>query len=125
MEMGGEILVRPPAQSRVTFGNGIIEQSCSGSERKGYELENPETDQLSSRLRKRLPESAMLDLTQRLIAIPSENPPGDHYEETARTLFDELDRLGFDEPRRDSAQAPALSLQPCRTLPTASASRLA
>jgi len=109
----------------VIFGYGIVEQLRSARERKGYELENPETDQLSSRLRKRLPESAMPDLTQRLIAIPSENPPGDHYEECARTLFDELDRLGFDEPCRDSARAPALSLQPCCTLPTASASRLA
>lgn len=45
----------------------------------------------------------MLDLTQRLIAIPSENPPGNQYEECARTLFDELDRLGFDDVRREGA----------------------
>ena len=45
----------------------------------------------------------MLDLTQRLIAIPSENPPGNQYEESARTLFDELDRLGFDGVRREGA----------------------
>lgn len=61
------------------------------------------TEQLSSRLRERLSEPAMLDLTKRLIAIPSENPPGNHYEECARTLFDELDRLGFDDVRHEGA----------------------
>jgi acetylornithine deacetylase/succinyl-diaminopimelate desuccinylase family protein len=61
------------------------------------------TEQISSRLRERLSEPAMLDLTKRLIAIPSENPPGNHYEECARTLFDELDRLGFDDVRRGGA----------------------
>ena len=61
------------------------------------------TDQLSSRLLERLSEPAMLDLTKRLIAIPSENPPGNHYEECARTLFAELDRLGFDDVRREGA----------------------
>src|SRR5260370_38554870 len=61
------------------------------------------TEQLSSRLSKRLSEPAMLDLTKRLIAIPSENPPGNHYEECARTLCDELDRLGFDDVRRGGA----------------------
>jgi acetylornithine deacetylase/succinyl-diaminopimelate desuccinylase-like protein len=45
----------------------------------------------------------MLDLTKRLIAIPSENPPGNHYEECARALFDELVRLGFDDVRREGA----------------------
>jgi succinyl-diaminopimelate desuccinylase len=59
--------------------------------------------QLSSRLQKRLSEAAMLELTERLIAIPSENPPGNHYEECARTLFDELVRLGFDDVRREGA----------------------
>jgi succinyl-diaminopimelate desuccinylase len=58
---------------------------------------------LSSRLRDRLSEPAMLDLAQRLIAIPSENPPGNQYEECARTLLDELDRLGFDHVRREGA----------------------
>jgi succinyl-diaminopimelate desuccinylase len=57
--------------------------------------------QLWSRLRKRLSEAAMVDLTKRLIAIPSENPPGNHYEECARTLSEELDRLGFDDVRRE------------------------
>jgi acetylornithine deacetylase/succinyl-diaminopimelate desuccinylase family protein len=67
------------------------------------EVETLNTRQLSSRLRERLSEPAMLDLTQRLIAIPSENPPGNQYEECARTLFEELDRLGFDDLRREGA----------------------
>lgn len=45
----------------------------------------------------------MLGLTKRLIQIPSENPPGNHYEECASTLFDELVRLGFDEVWREGA----------------------
>jgi succinyl-diaminopimelate desuccinylase len=61
------------------------------------------TKPLSSRLHERLSEPGMLDLTQRLIAIPSENPPGNQYEECARILFDELERLGFDEVRREGA----------------------
>jgi acetylornithine deacetylase/succinyl-diaminopimelate desuccinylase-like protein len=61
------------------------------------------TKQLSSRLRERLSEPAMLDLTKRLIAIPSENPPGNQYEECACALFDELKRLGFDDVRREGA----------------------
>jgi acetylornithine deacetylase/succinyl-diaminopimelate desuccinylase-like protein len=66
-------------------------------------LETLNTNPLSCRLRERLSEPAMLDLTQRLIAIPSENPPGNQYEECARTLFDELRRLGFDDVRREGA----------------------
>ncbi len=58
---------------------------------------------LSAQLRERLSEPAMLDLTQRLIAIPSENPPGNRYEECAGILFDELNRLGFDDVRREGA----------------------
>lgn len=61
------------------------------------------TEQLSSRLLERLSEPAMLDLTKRLVAIPSENPPGNHYEECAHTLFDELERLGFEDVRREGA----------------------
>ncbi|HKF24273.1 MAG TPA: M20/M25/M40 family metallo-hydrolase [Candidatus Angelobacter sp.] len=45
----------------------------------------------------------MLDLAKRLIAIPSENPPGNHYEECAGTLIDELGRLGFDDVRSEGA----------------------
>jgi acetylornithine deacetylase/succinyl-diaminopimelate desuccinylase family protein len=66
-------------------------------------METLSTKPLSSQLRERLSEPAMLDLTQRLIAIPSENPPGNQYEECAGTLFDELDRLGFDDLRREGA----------------------
>src|ERR1700688_243957 len=60
-------------------------------------------EHLLSRLRERLCEPAMLELTKRLIAIPSENPPGNHYEKCARTLLEELDRLGFDNVRRENA----------------------
>jgi acetylornithine deacetylase/succinyl-diaminopimelate desuccinylase-like protein len=45
----------------------------------------------------------MLDLTKRLIAIPSENPPGNHYEECASILSEELVRLAFDGVRRGGA----------------------
>jgi succinyl-diaminopimelate desuccinylase len=61
------------------------------------------TEQLSLRLRERLSEPAMLDFTKRLIAIPSENPPGNQYEECVGTLFDELNRLNFDDVRREGA----------------------
>src|ERR1700747_534632 len=43
----------------------------------------------------------MLDLTKRLIGVPSENPPGNHYEECATILHDELVRLAFDGVRRE------------------------
>jgi len=66
-------------------------------------METLNTKPISSRLRQRLSEPAMLDLTQRLIAIPSENPPGNQYEECARVLSDELDRIGFAEVRREGA----------------------
>jgi acetylornithine deacetylase/succinyl-diaminopimelate desuccinylase-like protein len=58
---------------------------------------------LSSRLRNRDSESAMLDLTQRLMAIPSENPPGNHYEQCIEILINELNRLGFNDVRREGA----------------------
>jgi hypothetical protein len=66
-------------------------------------METLNTKPLSSRLRERLSEPAMLHLTQRLVAIPSENPPGNRYEECARTLLDELDILGFNDVRREGA----------------------
>jgi acetylornithine deacetylase/succinyl-diaminopimelate desuccinylase family protein len=66
-------------------------------------METLNTKPLSSRLRERLSEPAMLHLTQRLVAIPSENPPGNRYEECARMLLDELDILGFDDVRREGA----------------------
>lgn len=55
------------------------------------------------RLRERLSEQAMLDLTRRLVAIASENPPGNQYEECAGILFEELVGLGFDDVRREGA----------------------
>ena len=64
---------------------------------------NPDAGPLASRLRGRLSGAAMLELTERLIAIPTENPPGSHYEECARTLAEELDRLGFDGVGREGA----------------------
>ncbi len=45
----------------------------------------------------------MLDLTTRLVAVPSENPPGNHYEECVRILLDELTRLAFDDIRREGS----------------------
>jgi succinyl-diaminopimelate desuccinylase len=62
-----------------------------------------EIEHVSAMLSRRLSEPAMLELTQRLVAIPSENPPGNHYEQCARTLIDELNRLGFDDVRREGA----------------------
>lgn len=56
-----------------------------------------------SRLRRRLSEEAMLSLTKRLVAIPSENPPGNQYEECAGVLIKELAGLGFDDVRREGA----------------------
>ena len=61
------------------------------------------TQAVSSRLRDRISESAMLDLTQRLMAIPSENPPGNHYEKCIEILIKELNRLGFDDVKREGA----------------------
>jgi succinyl-diaminopimelate desuccinylase len=40
---------------------------------------------------------AMVDLTMRLVAIPTENPPGNHYRKCADLLCAELKQLGFDE----------------------------
>jgi succinyl-diaminopimelate desuccinylase len=74
-----------------------------GQEGNTHDVETHNSQQVSSRLRERLSEEAMLDLTKRLIAIPSGNPPGNHYEECAGTLFDELVRLGFDDVRREGA----------------------
>jgi acetylornithine deacetylase/succinyl-diaminopimelate desuccinylase family protein len=62
-----------------------------------------DTEELLSQFRQRLSEPAMLELTNRLITIPSENPPGNQYEECSRILIDELDRLGFDDLRREGA----------------------
>jgi acetylornithine deacetylase/succinyl-diaminopimelate desuccinylase-like protein len=66
-------------------------------------VETQNTAHVSSRLRERLSEHAMLDLAKRTIAIPSENPHGNHYEECVCTPLDELARLGFDNVRREEA----------------------
>ena len=58
----------------------------------------------------------MLDLTRRLIAIPSENPPGNCYEETAAVLFHELTALGFDDVRREGLCVLAAAGSGSRTL---------
>ena len=85
-------------------GCGIIGRSVHNSEGEAQsEVKTQNTQQVSSRLRGRLSEPAMLDLAKRLISIPSENPPGYQYEECACTLFHELVRLGFDDVRREGA----------------------
>jgi len=75
-----------------------------------------DTEQLSGRLSERLSEPAMLEFTKRLIAIPSENPPGNEYEECSRTLIDELRRLAFDDVRREGACVLASAGSGSRTL---------
>lgn len=62
-----------------------------------------DTETLAGKLSQRLSASAMLELTKELIAIPSENPPGNHYEECIRVLFEILNNLGFDDVRREGA----------------------
>ncbi len=42
---------------------------------------------------------SMLELTRRLVAIPSENPPGNCYAEAIELLSSELGELGFDDTR--------------------------
>ncbi len=46
-------------------------------------------------------EPALLDLTRRLVAIASENPPGAFYEETIALLTAELRALDFDDIHRE------------------------
>ena len=60
-----------------------------------------DTHQLTSHLRDRISQAALLDLTKKLIAVPSENPPGKRYEECTQILLAELRRLGFDDVRRE------------------------
>jgi succinyl-diaminopimelate desuccinylase len=61
------------------------------------------SDRVLIELQERLTDPAMVDLAQRLIAIPSENPPGTHYEECICILMEELTRLRFDDVRREGA----------------------
>jgi succinyl-diaminopimelate desuccinylase len=42
---------------------------------------------------------AMLELTRQLVAIPTENPPGNHYGEAVRLLTEHLRQLGFEDTR--------------------------
>lgn len=63
----------------------------------------PSLEEVCSRLRQRLSGPAMVELTKRLIAIPSENPPGNQYEQCQGVLIGELNRLGFDDVRREGA----------------------
>ncbi len=60
-------------------------------------------DSLEVRLQHRLHDAAMLEFAERLIAIPSENPPGSHYEDCARALLEELDKLGFSDVKREGS----------------------
>jgi succinyl-diaminopimelate desuccinylase len=66
-------------------------------------MDHSDLQRVSCKLKEQLPEPAMLDLTRRLVAIPSENPPGNHYEECVNLLHDELVHLGFDDVRREGA----------------------
>jgi acetylornithine deacetylase/succinyl-diaminopimelate desuccinylase family protein len=84
-------------------GYGIISSMPTVRQEGNTHDVETHNSKVSSRLRERLSEEAMLDLTKRLIAIPSENPPGNHYEECVGTLFNELVRLGFDDVRREGA----------------------
>ena len=71
---------------------------------------------LSGRLRERISESRLLDFTKRLVAIPSENPPGSRYEECIGVLLEELTSLGFDDVRREGACVLASAGNGSRTL---------
>lgn len=66
-------------------------------------MQTVDTEELSTQLRQRLSEAAMLDLAMRLIAIPTENPPGNRYGECAATLADELEKLGFEDVKHEGA----------------------
>ncbi len=58
-------------------------------------------DDLTQRLRERLDLPAIAELALRLIAIPTENPPGGNYEVCAAALCEALAQLGFDAVRRE------------------------
>jgi len=79
-------------------------------------MENVNTEHVLSRLRKRLFEPAIVDLARRLIAIPSENPPGNQYDECIRILIEGLEQLGFDDVRREGACVLASAGRGSRTL---------
>lgn len=62
--------------------------------------EGDDADRMAQ-LEPRLRQAPIAELAQRLIAIPTENPPGRHYAECAGVLHAELVRLGFDRVRRE------------------------
>ncbi|MGH7174117.1 MAG: M20/M25/M40 family metallo-hydrolase [Gemmataceae bacterium] len=72
--------------------------------------------QPASRLEERLSQAAMVAFAERLIAVPSENPPGNQYEECLRVLADELERLGFAGVRREGMCVLAFAGNGPRTL---------
>ncbi len=55
------------------------------------------------RLLERLSPVAILELTKRLVSIPTENPPGNYYEESAAALIEELTALRFDGIHREGS----------------------
>lgn len=59
---------------------------------------------------------AILDLSRRLIAIPTANPPGSSYAECARVILEELRALGFDHARMEGDCVLAFCGQGARTL---------
>jgi hypothetical protein len=55
--------------------------------------------------------SEMMDFTRDLIAIPTENPPGNHYTRCAEVITQKLKQIGLD-PRVTEVPAPIPSEQP-------------
>ena len=63
--------------------------------RSGNNIMTSRVEDVCSRLQQRLSGPAMLELTTRLIAIPSENPPRKNYAACAARIRKELDSLGM------------------------------
>lgn len=99
--VGAQGIGKPDISTTPSYG--IMGTRVIEREGNNQDMEIQNTQHASYRLRERLSEPAMLDLTRRLIAIPSENPPGNHYAECACVLFDELVRLGFEDVRYEGA----------------------
>ena len=58
----------------------------------------------------------MVALTQELVAIPTENPPGAHYDAAVGLLLTRLRALGFDDVRREGDCVLAFAGHGSRTL---------
>lgn len=58
-------------------------------------------NELNGQLRGGLSLPAILEFTRRLIAVPSENPPGNQYQQCREVLFEELKNLGFDDVKSE------------------------